>query len=580
MKFPLLVLFSFCILFAGAQQSNLVLQGAPPDIYIEHTINKPETFLSLARLYNLAPQTIAKYNSLYIGSDLNVGQKINIPLTTNLEKEGRVGTYEILIPVYYLSKGETLSALTSTYKVAPELIKEWNTLQGETLPLNQQIIIGHLRVKKELASYFLTNTPPKVTTRTETNIEPDKPKPVVENPKEDVDTYPDFSSDKLFEMARRAAFDEKNYPLAIHLSKSALIKSPSYSDIRVFLGRIYTWSDKDDSARQSFDYVLENSPDNTDAYVAYSDLEYWSDRYEIALQLVERGLKQNARSKDLLYRKAKILNALNRRAEASKALEELLQIDPKHADGRLLSVRLRDGISKYKIGVTYDYTYFDKQFKDPWHTASFDFSRRTNIGSVGAHLNFANRFGRDGLQYEIDAYPKLFKNIYSYVAFAYSTDVGIFPEYRGGFSLFANLPKSFEAELGFRYLHFSDDTWIYTAALGKYYKSWLFTAKTYLTPGIASLSQSYNVLARYYFGGADDFLGLAAGTGISPDDRLSSILLNDVQNLISHRASVEYRRAINKRHIFTIGSGWVNREYLPKVKGNQVEVNLAYQIRL
>jgi YaiO family outer membrane protein len=574
---------------AQAQQSNLVIKGVVPDIYLEHTTTTQESFLSLARLYNLAPQTIAKYNSLYLGADLANGQIIKIPLTANLEKEGRVGVYEVLVPVHYLSKGENLQTIASSLKANADLIKQWNGLTGENLPSDQLIIIGHLRVKKELATSFNFKTQPievvKTETKKETKEEPKKestPKKAApdEPVKPIVDLYPDFTSDRLFEMARKAAFDEKNYPLAIHLNQSALVKSPGYSDIRVFLGRIYTWSDKVDSARQSFDYVLENNPENTDAYVAYSDLEYWNDRTEIALQYAERGLKYNPKSKELIYRKAKILNALNRPAEASKAIEDLLRIDPKHADGRLLSARLRDAVSKYKIGISYDYTYFDKQFKDPWHNASFDFSRRTNIGSIGAHLNFANRFTRDGLQYEIDGYPKLFKNIYSYVAFAYSDDVGVFPKYRGGFSLYANLPKSYEAEVGFRYLYFSDATWIYTAALGKYYGSWLFTGRTYLTPGNSSISHSYNATARYYYKGADDFFGFNIGTGISPDDRLSSILLNNVVKLISHRASAELRRAFNKKYIVGLNLGWINREYLPKTKGNQIEAGLSYQIRM
>ena len=82
------------------------------------------------------------------------------------------------------------------------------------------------------------------------------------------------SSDGLFQMARKAAFDEKNYPKAIELSKRALTISPQYSDIRIFLGRVYTWSNQYDSAKAAFEYVLNYAPDNEDASAAYTDLEY------------------------------------------------------------------------------------------------------------------------------------------------------------------------------------------------------------------------------------------------------------------------------------------------------------------
>src|ERR1700758_5601376 len=81
------------------------------------------------------------------------------------------------------------------------------------------------------------------------------------------------SSDDLFRQARRAAFDQKDYPKAISLSKQALTKSPDYSDIRVFLGRVYTWSGKTDSARAAFNYVLGRHPDNEDASFAFGSLE-------------------------------------------------------------------------------------------------------------------------------------------------------------------------------------------------------------------------------------------------------------------------------------------------------------------
>src|SRR4051812_9976538 len=94
------------------------------------------------------------------------------------------------------------------------------------------------------------------------------------------------SSDGLFQMARKAAFDDKNYPKAIELSKKALAISPNYSDIRIFLGRVYTWSNHYDSAKSAFEYVLNASPDNEDASAAYADLEYWNNYNEAALKVV------------------------------------------------------------------------------------------------------------------------------------------------------------------------------------------------------------------------------------------------------------------------------------------------------
>jgi YaiO family outer membrane protein len=387
-----------------------------------------------------------------------------------------------------------------------------------------------------------------------------------------------LSSDELFQQARKAAFDQKDYPKAINLSKQALNRSPDYSDIRVFLGRLYTWSDKTDSARAEFNKVLSKHPDNEDAAFAYGSLEYWNNNSPKALQYVNAGLKYHPKSKDLLLLKAKVLNDLRRFSEANTTLDTLIKADPGNSDARALADRVRDNSSVNKIGVTYDYIYFDKQFNTPWQLASIEYGRQTSIGSIIGFLNYANRFNSNGLQYEIDAYPHISKTFYAYVSGAYSGNVGVFPKSRVGFSLYANLPSSFEAEAGFRYLHFTGDTWIYTASVGKYLGNFWFNFRTYLTPSNSSISQSYTVHVRYYTGGADDYLSLGIGTGISPDDPRNIILLNGGNNykLTSDNISASFYHSFKRLNVFFVTGSLDNQEYKFNTRGNQLDIGVGY----
>jgi len=84
------------------------------------------------------------------------------------------------------------------------------------------------------------------------------------------------SSDDLFLQARKDAFERKDYNSAIQLCRKALLKSPDYSDIRIFLGRIYVWTDHLDSALYHLNYVLHQNPANEEALSALIDLEYWN----------------------------------------------------------------------------------------------------------------------------------------------------------------------------------------------------------------------------------------------------------------------------------------------------------------
>jgi Tfp pilus assembly protein PilF len=115
-----------------------------------------------------------------------------------------------------------------------------------------------------------------------------------------------LSSDSLFNMARTAAFDLQNYPLAIDLSKKALAEAPDYTDVSIFLGRLYTWSDKADSARTIFKKVVTKHPDDEDGCLAYGNLEYWNHNLPKALVVVNAGLKYHKQSKDLLTLRAQI----------------------------------------------------------------------------------------------------------------------------------------------------------------------------------------------------------------------------------------------------------------------------------
>ncbi len=387
--------------------------------------------------------------------------------------------------------------------------------------------------------------------------------------------------EELFEKARRLAFDDKNYTEAISLSKKALIKSPDYADIRIFLGRLYSWTNKPDSARTEFKRVIEKNREYEDAYFAYGSLEFWNDEFETALDIISAGLKYNQKSEDLLLLKVKVLNSLGRFDESTNTLNNLLKINPGLTEARALSGQSGELGANNKIGVGYSYVYFDKQFDDPWHMANIEYSRQTKAASITGRINLANRFNTGGTQYELDFYPRISNTLYAYLSGGYSSNTEVFPEYRAGFSLYANLPSAFEAEGGFRVLSYDDQTWVYTAAVGKYYKNFWFNIRSYITPSNSSVSQSGSLNIRYYFGGADDYLTIGAGKGISPDNPRNNLLFNNgnTYRLKSSNLSLGYRRSIGTSNIIHLRASLENQEYLKDTKGNQFEFGISYMIR-
>lgn len=383
-------------------------------------------------------------------------------------------------------------------------------------------------------------------------------------------------AEAIFRQARSRAFDDKDYPGAILLCKQAVQLSPGDPDYLTFLGRLYAWTHQYDSAGQAFDLALAGHPDYEDGFIAYADLEIWNEHPARALEICMAGLHFHPLSASLLQRRATTLANLHRYKEAKATADSILHMDSRNVAVRSLEDRLRDYAADNKMGISYDYVYFDRQYKDPWHLLSVDYTRQTSIGPVIGRINYANRFRTNGVQFEAESYPHLSRMFYGYLEAGYSADRTIFPQYRAGGSLYANLPHAFEADAGVRWLDFGNDIWLYTFSIGKYYKNFWFNARTYLVPGESMVSQSVTLTSRYYYGTADDYFNIALGTGISPDDPGNNLQLASRVRLRSEKAEGGWRHVFHRLNIFFVDVQWFYQEYLPGISGNQIDVGVGY----
>lgn len=193
---------------------------------------------------------------------------------------------------------------------------------------------------------------------------------------------------------------------------------------------------------------------------------------------------------------------------------------------------------------------------------------RTSIGAVTGRVMYSNRFGSNGLQGEVEAYPSITKGIYAYVGTAYS-QTDIFPRFRAVISLYYVLLKSFDAETGFRYLDFNPSkTYIYVHSLGKYSGNFYFNIKSYLSPDVDIFPHSYTFSTRYYFSNRFNFIGAQIGTGVSPDDWMRNIRC--VGNLHSFKFGLNYSRDLFKNFTPAAKGLWFYEEYRANLWGNQV----------
>ncbi len=379
--------------------------------------------------------------------------------------------------------------------------------------------------------------------------------------------------------ARKQAIEQKDYANAIRLGKKALQIVPGNPEILVFIGRTYSWAGNVDSSAAYLQQAVDADSLMEDAYIAYTDVYYWNKLNTQAFTINAQGLSRIPSSRELRIRKAKVLEAMGDYKQALLVTDTLLATDQHNAEILALNIHLKDLTFKNRYTMKFDYAHFDKQFPDDWQFYSIEYAHAAKKVTYVLRVNAANRFTKIGLQYEADAYPKISKTFYTYFNLGFSDHGQIFPRWRSGASLFANLPHAFECEAGARYLYYSADVFFYTAYIGKYYKNFLFGGRIFGTPSTIRYQGSAGIIVRYYFGGADDYVNLNLFRGISPDDRRYNLAINTTAKLESYLGEVSLRKSIKKLDIVSFNASLYRQEYLPETIGNMIQIGLGYTRR-
>jgi len=350
--------------------------------------------------------------------------------------------------------------------------------------------------------------------------------------------------DSLFVEARAAAMDSSSRPQAIEMCKQALDVSPDYHDFRILLGRCYSWGGQWDLAEEALTQVVAAAPDYRDAGDALLVVYIWSKQHDKAFALLDDLLVKYPDDLNLKLKKLRLLSELGSREEGLVLAKEILSAEPQNQEAReqleqfrrtptkvLLTNQALESRTKRSTTLRYVHNrqaaassawqfLVTETTLEPWHWVSLEHKKSFGFGPVLLKLNIANRFNMDGTQLEIESYPSLRKGTYLYLG-AGASRSDLFPSFRMGMEVFQALPLDLECSLGFRVLQVpAKRIPIYVGSLGKYWQSYWFYTKTYLSPSHSSLSRSLVFGARRFLDDSGDYFELQAGSGISPDENL------------------------------------------------------------
>ena len=351
-------------------------------------------------------------------------------------------------------------------------------------------------------------------------------------------------ADADFAEARRLAFAGEREQ-ARELCREILAASPGYHDVRVLLGRLHAWDDQHDEARRELTTVLDQKPGYIDARVALIDNELWADRPHAALEAADAGLALDPDEPALHARRARALAKLGRKDEALEPARRAATDPAATRRDRGPYYRLLDRTLKNKVAADYEVEIFTDM--DNWHFLSVDYRRKTERSSYIGRINYADRFDRDGVQFEFDAYPKLPRRNYLYLNLGVSGS-SLFPDLRYGAEIYHNFAHGWEASFGFRRLEFdSSDVTIWTGSLAKYKGNWWISLRPNFVDKADGNSESLGLTARRYFGGRYEYLEFGARFG---DSKSNVVLIpGEDERFASSSVRVELRRRIRPRTV-------------------------------
>ena len=341
-------------------------------------------------------------------------------------------------------------------------------------------------------------------------------------------------------------------PEALEMLNQRLAAKPADSDARTLRGVILSWEGRYDEARADLEYVLAVHRDHGDALPALINVEMWSDHPQHAEELAHDSLRRHPTDPDLLLARARALKSLNRNREALDVIERLLDVDPGNQKAQQMKLDLGDSLRRFTASFDHSTEWFSDG-RTPWQEEQIQLNRQTPLGSVIARFDRADRFGLTSQMVEMDAYPHIRRGTYAYLNVGYSPDANLYPQTRFGADLFQSLGHGYEATGGLRQLHFGGNVRIYTAALTKYYGDWMFTARTYLTPGVVGTSRSGQIQVRRYLGSGTDYFTLRVGYGSSPSEITS---VTDIQILNSQSVATEFNHMLGRRWMFFAQFGY------------------------
>ncbi|MFN2636418.1 MAG: YaiO family outer membrane beta-barrel protein [Gemmatimonadaceae bacterium] len=212
------------------------------------------------------------------------------------------------------------------------------------------------------------------------------------------------------------------------------------------------------------------------------------------------------------------------------------------------------------------YQYEDVTTIDPWQDVSVEYAQRFGFGTMVAGVNAAQRYRQNGVQFELQAYPRLSRRSYLFIDGAWSNSKEVYLPLRLAAEPYYNFSNGWETSAGARYLQTpGTDVVTYTGTLAKYFGNYWLSGRPSYSPATTGNSYGWEVTGRRYFSDRYDYLTLLVGRSIGIDAEAKDPLRFTRQAKLGDLlARLERRQPIGRtRSRITYGIGYEREEIAP-----------------
>lgn len=303
----------------------------------------------------------------------------------------------------------------------------------------------------------------------------------------------------------KALYAQGQHQLAIQQAQQHLVLYPKDVDVRLILGQFYFLKKRYQEAVQQEKHVLQQVPNYKDAMFILINAYMQLKQFDRAKTVVKQGLAYYP--DDMLLRKKMhdIQTIQNPPPKKSAPYPDKKPEAPKYLN---------------EIGL-YQQNYYASDVRQLWDYSTLFYAREGELGKIYAKVNYNQRLDFRAVQEEIEAFPKLTKNIYLDIQAAIANEPNLFPDRLIGGELYVSIPKIFDVSGGGKY-NFIDSLHqftLYTGSLAKLYhnKHRLTYRANFYDPSSGKTSLLHLFDYRYFIQDPNVYVGIMYGQGTSPD---------------------------------------------------------------